>query len=125
MTSRIGSLLLLALVVVLAGCAGFGGFGQAVTNEEARERALAAEKRHITDQLANASCVESWSPNSFVGIEREASVTNRTGGGVHVAVRHPYSYSTDQAEADVASDAVYLVTADDVDRLSGTTVSPC
>jgi len=122
---RIGPLLILALLIALAGCAGLDGLSPSVTNEEARERGIAAEEQHITEQLGNASCVESWSLNSFVGLEEEASVTNRTADGVYVMVQHPYSYSTKQEEADVASEAQYLVTADDVDRLSGTHVSPC
>ena len=96
-----------------------------ISNSDAKERALAAEERHITEQLENASCVESWSPISFVGLEEQATVTNRTDDGVYVVVNHPYSYSTAQVEADVESEAHYLVTSDDADRIRGTKVSPC
>lgn len=109
------------VVVSTAGCLGTSG----VSNSDAKERALAAEEQHITEQLENASCVESWSLASFVGLEKEASVTNRTDEGVHVVVKHPYSYSTERDEADVESEAHYLVSPDDVDRISGTEVSPC
>lgn len=111
----------LLVVVSTAGCLG----GSGVSNSDAKERVLAAEEEHITEQFENASCVESWSPISFVGLEKQAKVTNRTDEGVYVAVKHPYSYSTEQDEADVESDAQYLVTPDGVQRISGTTVSPC
>jgi hypothetical protein len=123
--TRTGPLVVLAVLFTLAGCAGLGSIGPEVTDEEARERALAAEERHISDHLRNASCVESWSPDSYVGIERDATVTNRTASGVSVTVRHSFTYSTDRTEADVASEARYLVTADEVVRLSGTDVAPC
>lgn len=96
-----------------------------VTDEEARERALDAEERHITERLENSSCVESWSLNSYVGLEEQATTTNRTDSGVYVAVKHPYTYGTEREEADVASEAEYLVTTDDLNRVSGTDVSPC
>jgi len=123
--SRTRTLLILASLVAFAGCPGIGSTGPDVTDEEARERALDAEKRHITEQLEDSSCVESWSLHSFVGLEEQATVTNRTDSGAHVAVKHPYSYSTKRDEADVESEANYLVTADDVNRVSGTNVSPC
>ena len=125
MKRQTGPLVALAVLLALAGCAGLGTGGPDITDEEARERALAAEERHISDRLGNASCVESWSPESYVGIEQEATVTNRTERGVFVTVRHPLTYSTEQTEADVASEARYLVTADDVERLGGTDVAPC
>ena len=99
--------------------------GPDVTDEEARERALDAEERHITERLENSSCVESWSLNSYVGLEEQATTTNRTDSGVYVAVKHPYTYGTEREEADVASEAEYLVTTDDLNRVSGTDVSPC
>lgn len=115
------SICCMLVVVSTAGCLGVSG----VSNSDAKERALAAEEQHITKQLENASCVENWSLVSFVGLEKEASITNRTDEGVHVVVKHPYSYSTEQDEADHESEAHYLVSPDDVDRISGTKVSPC
>lgn len=123
--SQVGPLLILALLVAFTGCAGLSEIGQDVTDEEARERALAAEEQHITEQLGNASCVESWSPTSPVGLEEEVTVTNRTDEGVYVVVKHPYSFATEQQEADTESEARYLVTPEDVNRISGTKVSPC
>ena len=125
MRVRTAPLVALAVLLVLTGCAGLGSVGPDITDGEARERALAAEERHISDRLGNASCVESWSLDSYVGIEQEATVTNRTASGVHVTVTHPFTYATARTEADVASEARYLVTAEEVDRLDGTDVAPC
>lgn len=125
MKSRIGPPLILVLLIAFTGCAGIGGIGPDVTDEEAKERALAAEEQHITDQLENTSCVESWSPTSFVGLEEEATVTNRTDEWMHVVVKHPYSVTTEEIEADTESESRYLVTSENVDRISGTKVSPC
>lgn len=95
-----------------------------VSDEEARERALAAEEAHLTDAFENASCVEEWGLTPYVGQEREATVTDRTEDGVRVRVTHPYWYSTEQVDADSRSDARYLVTAEDSRRI-GDDVSPC
>ena len=40
-------------------------------------------------------------------------------------VRHPFWYATAELEADVGTEATYLVTADDARRVGGTEVSPC
>lgn len=125
MKSQIGPLLILVLLVAFTGCTGVSGIGSDVTDEEARERALDAEEQYITEQLENASCVESWSPTSFVGLEEEATIMNRTDKGVQVVVKHPYSVATEELEADTESEARYLVTPEDEDRISGTKVSPC
>ena len=93
------------LAASTAGCLG----GSEISGSDARERALAAEEQHIPDQLENASCVTGWSPTSFVGLEEQATVENRTNDGVYVVVKHPYSYSTDEVNADVGSEARYLV----------------
>jgi hypothetical protein len=120
---RTAALCLCCLLVspAIAGCLG----GSGVPTDDAKERALSAEEDYITRQFENASCVEGWSLTSFVGVEEAATVTNRTADGVYVAVTHPYSYSTEQVEADVGSDARYFVTADTIERVDGTEVSPC
>lgn len=119
-----GPLLCLCCLVVSATIAGcLGGIG--VGDGEARERALAVEGDHIAEQFENATCVEGWGLTSYAGVEKEATVTNRTADGVYVEVTHPYWYSTDRDEADVGSNAHYLVTADAVRRVGGTDVSPC
>ncbi|WP_224270498.1 hypothetical protein [Haloprofundus salinisoli] len=96
-----------------------------VSDEEAKERALEAEKAHITEQLENASCVSGWGPTAPTGVEKRAVVIDRTADGVHVEVTHPYWYSTDDTEADVGSDARYAVTDETVRRVSGDDVAPC
>lgn len=111
------------LLVVLATTGCLTGAG--VSNDAAKEQALDAEEAYITEQFEDAPCVESWSLTSFVGIEEEASVLNRTADGVYVDVTHPLSYATDEEEADVKTEATYLVTPDAVRRVSGTNASPC
>lgn len=96
-----------------------------VPDENARERTLAAEEAYLTDVFENASCVEEWGLTSYVGQEKEATVTDRTAEGVCVTVTHPYWYSTEQVDADSMSDARYLVTAEDARRIDGDDVSPC
>lgn len=123
--SRRGMVQLIGMmsIVLLSGCRSDGT--AKISNSSAKDRALAAEEQYITEQLGNASCVDSWGLVSFTGLQKEATVTNRTSDGVYVVVRHPYVYSTEEVDADVESEAHYLVTSDDIDRISGTEVSPC
>lgn len=90
MKSRIGPLLILALLVAFAGCEGMGSTGPDVTEEEAREQALSAEQTRVTQALENAKGITS----SSVGIlaEPNATVVNRNSSGVKVRVKMPYSY---------------------------------
>lgn len=111
----------LAVCLAISGCL----VGLAVMDEEAKERALDAERAHITEQLENASCVESWGLENYGGIEESATVTDRSDDGVSVRVTHPYWYGTSTVESDGGSNASYLVTADTVRRVDGTVVSPC
>ncbi|WP_152421587.1 hypothetical protein [Halogeometricum pallidum] len=90
MKSRIGSLLLLALLVTFAGCAGIGSTGPDVTEEEAREQALSAEETRVTQALENASYVTSSSVGTYA--EPNATVVNSNSSGVEVRVKMPYSY---------------------------------
>ncbi|WP_435179390.1 hypothetical protein [Halorussus sp. AFM4] len=95
-----------------------------VSDAEAKKRALAAEERYLKDRLREASCLQNWGTTPTTSSER-ATVTDRTADGVRVEVHHPYSYSTDRTEADLASTARYVVTADAVRRVDGDEVSPC
>jgi hypothetical protein len=96
-----------------------------LSDSEARERALAAEEQFLTERLRNAPCLTDWGTSPTTASKR-ARVTERTAEGVSVDVTHPYWYSTERTEADVASNAVYLVTADSVRRVRGERVSvPC
>lgn len=90
MISRIGPPLILALLIALAGCAGFGSTGPAITDEEAKERALSAEEARVTQALENASYVTSSSVGTYA--EPTVTVVNRTRSGVNVRVTMPYSY---------------------------------
>lgn len=95
-----------------------------VSDADAKERALAAEEAYLTERLRSASCLSNWGTYPTTASKR-ATVADRTADGVRVEVVHPYSYSTDRTEADGASRAVYAVTADDAERVSGDAVSPC
>jgi hypothetical protein len=107
--------------LALGGCLGSRG----LSNANARERALTAEERYLRTRLGNATCVETWRLTSFTGREQSATVTNRTAEGVTVAVTHPYSFSSENRDAAVETDARYLVTEDEARRVDGTEVSPC
>lgn len=98
---------------------------RSISNASATERALAAEEASLEAVFRNASCVESWGTDATVGIDREATVVNRTADGVYVEVTHPYWYGTDDTEADDGSHALYLVTPETVHRVRGDDVSPC
>ena len=113
---------LLILLVSASGCAGPNGD---VSNETATDRALAAEEVYIETRLEGATCVDGWGFEDYVGWGETATALNRSDGGVYVAVRHPFWYSTAELEADVGTEATYLVTADDARRVGGTEVSPC
>lgn len=96
-----------------------------LSDSVAKERALSAEEAYLSAHLANASCLEDWGTTPTT-MEEEATVVNRTETGVIVDVTHPYHYSTnDGTNADVSSDARYLVTKDGTTRVSGEDVHPC
>ena len=95
-----------------------------VPDEEAKERAIGAEEEFLTAQLQNSSCLTNWGVSETTASTR-ATVTKRTADGVYVEVTHAYSYSTENVEADGASIAVYVVTADSIQRDRGDSISPC
>jgi hypothetical protein len=97
-----------------------------IPNESAKERALDAEEAYLKAQFRNASCVESWGTYATAGIDRNATIINRTADGVYVEVTHPYWYGTDDnTEVDDGSTALYLVKHETVHRIRGDDVSPC
>lgn len=96
-----------------------------MSNANAKERALTAEERYLRTRLEDATCVETWSLTSFVGLEQSATVTSRTSESVTVEVSHPYSFSSAERDADVGTEARYLVTPTETKRVDGTEVSPC
>ncbi|WP_058366176.1 hypothetical protein [Haloparvum sedimenti] len=95
-----------------------------VGDEEATERALAAEEAYLQDRLSAADCLENWGTTPTTA-SREAAVVAHTDEHVRVELQHPYWYSTASAEADSASEAVYEVTADDERRVEGDEIQPC
>ena len=115
---------LLILFVSASGCTALSGDGD-VSNETATDRALAAEEKYIETRLEGATCVDGWGFEDYVGWGEAATALNRSDGGVYVAVRHPFWYSTAELDADVGTEATYLVTADGARRVGGTEVSPC
>ena len=119
---RVGGAALGTGLVGLAGCTGFPSDYPDVSDEAARERALDAEETYLRERLRNVSCLEDWGTTPTTA-SREATVTDRTGDGVHVQVTHPYWYSTDQTEADGASEALYVVTDGSAERVRGESLS--
>ncbi|PSQ13856.1 hypothetical protein BRD02_11350 [Halobacteriales archaeon QS_8_69_73] len=113
---------LFVLFVSASGCAGPNGD---VSDETATDRALAAEEEYIETRLEGAACVDGWGFEDYGGWGETATALNRSDGGVYVAVRHPFWYSTVELDADIGTEATYLVTADDARRVGGTEVSPC
>lgn len=96
-----------------------------VSDAEAKQRALEAEKWHIFDRLQNAPCVTSGAASGTT-VESSATVSKRTADGVEVGVTHGYHFSTtDGLEADDASNARYLVTSNRTQRIEGDTIDPC
>lgn len=107
----------------LAGCTSAEPSEPAVSNRTAKRRALAAEASYLTDHLQNASCLDDWGTTATTVSER-ATVTRRTSNGVYVEVTHPYWYYKGETEADLGSDALYVVTEETIERTRGDSVSP-
>lgn len=105
-----------------------------VPDEEAKERALTAEEEYLTEQFQNASCLTNWGTYPTTANKR-ATIVERSADGVYVEVVHPFSYTTEQTEAeggsrereeaDGGSNALYLVTASSIERVRGDSVTPC
>lgn len=128
------SALSVVVLLVIVGCVGPLQSAD-VTDDAATDRALSAEERHISARLSNVSCLSEWGVGSATVVE-SANVENRTDGGVHVRVTHPYWYeqvhqpadpnvSGAVSHADAAAEATYRVTGEETTRLQGTTVAPC
>ncbi len=104
-----------------------------VPDGPAKRFALTAEEDYLESVLSNASCLETWGTSATVTTE-EATVVGWNADGVRVEVRHPLSYAIERTNedgtmervhADGASEATYLVTETDTERLSGDTPAPC
>ena len=95
-----------------------------ISNESAKERALVSEQMYLKHQLSNATCLDSWGTSSATVTER-AVIVNRSRHGIRVSVTHPYWYGEEQNAADSYSEAQYIVTKNNTQRVSGDNVSPC
>lgn len=111
------------LGIGVTGCTGVESSEPEVSNGTARSRALAAEESYLTEHLQNASCLEDWGTTATT-VSKRATVTKRTSDGIYVEVTHPYWYYTQETEADLGSDALYIVTDETTERTRGESVSP-
>lgn len=96
-----------------------------VSDEEAIERALAAEEEFLAEHFRNASCLTDWgvTPRSAAS---QTKVTKRTAEGVYVAATVEWYTTTEEVDDDGLSKAVYVVTADSIERVQGDSPwSPC
>ena len=96
-----------------------------MSNETATDRALAAEEAYIETRLESATCVDGRGFENYGAWGETATALNRSDGGVYVAVGRLFRYATAELDADVGTEATYLVTADDARWVGGTEVSPC
>lgn len=107
-----------AVSLGIAGCSSGASSGPGVSNETAKERALAAEESHLAETLGNVGCLDEWGTTATTASKR-ATISNRSSDGVYVAVTHPYWYYTDEVEADGSTNALYVVTAETTERKRG------
>lgn len=111
----------------LAGCAAeYPEFGStsSISKSDAKERALTAERRYISNRLRNASCVTAGAPGGLTG-EKEARVLDRRDEGMRVSVTYPYHFSTDGVHVDGVAEAVYVVSRNEVRRVRGDDIVSC
>ena len=106
----------------------------ALSDAEAKERALHAEETYLERQLSSASCLDEWDTTATT-VRKNATITDRTTEGVRVEVVHPF-WSTEtwteagsnrsyQSHTDGGSKAQYLVTPKTIKRLGGDSLSLC
>lgn len=86
-----------------------------LSDEDAKERALSAEREFLSEYLQDKSCLSEWGFSAPVVAEK-AVIRNRTANTVIVAVQHPYWYSTGGEHGDTYSTAIYTVTTESVER---------
>jgi len=87
-------------------------------------RALDAEESYLVERFDNASCTTGWGTMETTA-QTTATVSDRTSEGVVVEVTHAYWYSTEELEADGASEARYRVSKSDTERIEGDTITIC
>jgi len=108
----------------IAGCTETEILPPTISDEKAKKRALDAEEEYVFEHLQNAPCLTSWG-TAGTPARKAATVIKRTTEGVRVEVTHPYWFSTNDMEVDATSRAVYLVSPDSVQRVSGDEIDPC
>ena len=128
--------LLNAGVILTAGLSGCGSITKPecltdwktdvqLSDENAREMALEAEKSHLESELRDAECLNSWGTDGSV-TPKEADAVCRSADGIHVDVVHPYWTSREEDDVlDTASDARYVVNEEETERVGGDAISPC
>ena len=114
----------LSVIVGLVGCLGDAPVRSTPADEEAERRAIDAEESYLVERFENASCLTGWGLSETTA-QTTATVSERTAEGVVVDVTHAYWLSTEELSADGASEARYLVTAEDARRIDGDSISPC
>lgn len=85
--------------------------------------ALAYEAAYLHNALRNASGLTSFGVGGEYTTTNEARIVNRSGAGVYVRVRMTYTFSTENSVADLVSEALYLVTIEDIRRVRGSEIS--
>ena len=96
----------------------------AISEGEAKNRALEAEKQYLDETLNSQPCGDGSSETPIV--ENTATIENETSDGFSVNVEYGYSFNEDDgAHYDGRSEATYLVTENQTKRVSGTDISPC
>ena len=117
----------------VAGCLGNESRGSratrtavaTVSDTEAKQRALEAEKWYIFDRLQKASCVTSGAASGTT-VDSKPVVSERTADVVEVQVTQGYHFSTtDGLEADGATTARYVVSGNSTRRIQGDPIDPC
>ncbi|WP_135363814.1 hypothetical protein [Halosimplex halophilum] len=102
--------------------------GALVAVSLAQQRALAAERTHVTDRLDDASCLSGWGVDEGTAT-REVSVTGAGVAGLAVTVRVPYAYTrplgNETLHADAAAAATYRVSVTGAHRMAGDSIDPC
>lgn len=96
-----------------------------LSDEAAEEAALAAEKQYLETQLGAADCLNSWGTSGST-VQERAAAGRRTASGVYVDVTSGYWISRQEDDVgDTGSEARYLITPEEAERVEGDSVSPC
>lgn len=95
-----------------------------ISDARARELALQAEYEYVENQLEKADCLEEWGTSGST-VREEAKIDDRTTAGVYVDVIAPYWTSTKHKVDDTGSEARYVITQNEGNRVDGKDIAPC